>query len=486
MKITAKPDTIALRDLIQRSRKKTVIDPSKKPTWLEFAAKTLIRSGRAEVPFIPYDWQIQLEEQLKTHFGCVLVKTRQLGATEYIASRLLHNAFNDPGYVAVVFSKTQDDSSDIAKRVRLMGLSHPDIHLESENVKDLKLVNGGRLIFKPSTAYAARGIPSVSEIVFDECAFVPDIDAIYSAALPSTEMLGSEARIILMSTPNGQQGFFWERLNEENGDRNVLEMCRQIRTGETDPIQHWTDAGGWCKFFVHWKAHPIYCNRPNYLEEIKRQKKLTDRQLQQEYNLGFDESLNQVYKPELVKAAETGQWMPPIPRRKYLAAVDPSFGGEDFYTLQIWDVTSTPYQLVREYREHLKSKAYNLEKTVELLNQYRPAVVGVEGNGGGSLIAQELDQLLRTTPVETITTTNTNKITNTDRIALLLERGWVAFPPGCSLASELLNFRETLSGTRRTREAATGHDDGVMAMAIAFSLLGQVSGGDVVVTTARF
>lgn len=473
---------LGLREAVRGAktrREETVGKPSgavDKPGWEEFASRVAIRSGRKIIPFTPYEWQRELLEGLRTHPGCVVAKTRQVGATEFVASWLLWKAFGDPAYTAVVFSKNQEDSSDVAKRVRMMATAHPDCVLETENLKDLKLAGGGRILFKPSTPNAARGLPSVCDLFFDEAAFVDGISEIYGSALPATEMLGEEARVIVVSTPNGRNGFYWDRLNEDNGDRDVLETCRRVREGEIPPCQSWTDEGGWLKFVVHWRAHPVYSSRPDYLAGVKRRGRLTDSQLQQEYNLGFAEGAASVYPLELVERAARGIWQPLFPRARYVAAIDPNFGGGDYFTCLIFRIDIAPYSLVAEFRQNRAGKLINIDGAVRLLSPYRGGLMGltVEGNGGGNLYAADIASELPWLPTECVSTGEQNKILNTDRLLLLLERDLLIFPRDSALRREMPNFRETRSGSRRSRGAATGHDDSVMAAALAFSDLPEI------------
>lgn len=447
-------------------------EPKPKEPWAEFARRTLIRSGRRLVPFDPFPYQEKMVELIQGHYGTVAIKTRQMGFTELVASYFLWEAKDNPAYLAVVFSKTQSDTANIARRVRTMSASHPDIELETENLKDLKLKDGGRIVFKASTPHGARGLESVSAILFDECAFVPDIEEIYGSALPSTEMLGEDARIILLSTPNGAKGFYYQRAAEANGDRNLLDVCRQVRAGEVDPVQWWVDDGGWVKFVVHWRAHPIYSQRPDYLGTIKKRQKLTEAQLQREYNLSFDEASNALFQPALVHSAQCGEWLPRRQQRQYLVGIDPSFGGEDYFVCQVWDCTEPPYSLVAEFRENRRTKDYYRDRCLRLFDEYQPVAIAIEQNSGGSLYIDEFMVLRPGLRIEPVVTTQRSKLVHTDRLVLLLERGHLRFPPEAPIGEEMINFQEMVNeatGTRK-REAAFGkHDDTVMAAAIAMT-----------------
>ena len=87
-------------------------------TWLKFANLCQIRSGSQVINFNPYQYQLKLIELIKVHHSTVIAKTRQLGITETVANYFLFKACKNPGYLGVIFSKTQSDTSNIAKRIR--------------------------------------------------------------------------------------------------------------------------------------------------------------------------------------------------------------------------------------------------------------------------------------------------------------------------------------------------------------------------------
>lgn len=443
---------------------------SEKESWPEFARKVKIRSGRRLVDFVPYKFQVLLFNLIEKHYGTVITKTRQVGLTEFVACRFLWKAYQDPGYLGVVFSKGQDDTTRIAKRVRLMVSSHPGIELVSENTKHLELKDGGSILFRPSTTNAARGVESASEFLFDEAGFVREFEEIYGSSLPAAEMLGDDARVIVLSTPNGKQGLYWNLLSSHNGSRNILDICKQVREGEIDPCQWWIDEEGWVKFVIHWRAHPVYSQRPNYLAKIKQDKRLTDRQIFQEYNLGFEDAENAVYSSELVVAGAVGIWCPAMSGQRYGIGIDPNFGGSDPFAAEVWDITEAPYELVNEYRDKHRSKDYNLEKVCELVDAYKPYIISVETNSGGRLYQEEIAKKYPNIDVKGVCTGSGNKIVNTDRLGLLLERGHLVYPKGAAIEDELISFTETIAGKNRWREAASGKtDDCIMATAALFA-----------------
>ncbi|MEL6853806.1 MAG: hypothetical protein AAFO83_01705 [Cyanobacteria bacterium J06607_13] len=267
-------------------------DPDKlTDEWMEFASRCSIISGRDVIPFIPFDYQVLDFNLLEKNAGMCVGKTRQLGFTEARANRCLFKASKSPAYRAALFSLTGDDTAKVAERTKLMAMSNPDIEVEKANSRELKVAGGGAVYFRTSTAESGRGLPSLSELVFDEWGFLRDDQArsIYGAVTPAQAMVGDAARTSMICTPpRKHNGQYMEVLLGDNSDRDVFELARAMREGRADPVQHWVDDGGWVKLLLHWRAHPVYSKRKDYLIVTKRKFKLDEVTLQREHNLNYD------------------------------------------------------------------------------------------------------------------------------------------------------------------------------------------------------
>ena len=357
-----------------------------KPSWAEFARQTFIRSGRSIIPFDPFEYQIELATLLESHPRAVVAKTRQVGLTEFVASYFLWQAHLSPAYLAVIFSKTQDDSSDIAKRVRLMASMCPLVELESENTKDIKLKNGGRLLFKPSTPNAARGVPSAHAILFDECGFVANIEEIYGASLPATEMVEG-AKVIMVSTPSpSKSGLYWEYLNGANGDRDFEAECDAARR---DGVRWWIDEGGWLKFIVHWRAHPRYGQQADYLQRKQSELKLSHAQTQREFNLVFTSGGESIIKPEWIARYTT----PPHPTKmKIVQSWDTAATAGDnsaHWACTTWGIHGADYYLLDCYAAK-HQYASGKRVAIALAQKWQPYRVLIEDKSTGITLLQEL------------------------------------------------------------------------------------------------
>ena len=220
------------------------------------------------------------------HSVCV-VKSRQLGISETVTNFMLWRACLNPGYLGLVFSKTQTDSSLLARRIRRM-IESLGLKTTTENLSDIEIKGKGRILFRNSNPDSARGIESVVDVFFDEYAFLDNAKEVFDAVTPSQQMLGDKSRMFVVSTPNGKSGHYWDILNRDNGDRDIISLCESAN--KDNPLQFWIDTGSWGKVIIHWKSHPIYGKDNNFLNDIHIKKKMSLATINQEYNLSFIES----------------------------------------------------------------------------------------------------------------------------------------------------------------------------------------------------
>ena len=466
-------------------------------TWPEFAAKTRIRSGTGYVPFVPYPYQVELIRAIDPQAidldaepgGARFLqgmKTRQLGWTESFASYMAWRATWDKAFLGVVFSKNQDDTSNVALRVKEMMISYENgkgLPLATDSKLELSVVGGGRILFRPGTANSARGLPSISFILFDEASFNPNYSELFASSIPGQEMLGNKARAVIISTPNTLSDRYWQQL-ASNNEYDVVEVCRKMREEELPPVHHWIDRAGWCKFFVHWRAHPLYGRNPDYLESKRFELNVTEAQLQREYNLNPSEASDSVFSQAAIALCEVGAFESPPPPFDtsgaiYLAGLDTASTGDDYLVMFVIKVyRSRAVRVVAQYRERQKTKHYHLSRLVEVLREYKVEKLVVESNGTGQVYAEDLQITLPGLEVEAKATTVTSKRQYIDYLGLQMERGSFQFPPPptCPLSEELRNYRRLPGGKM---EAAAGwHDDCVMAAALALSACREAWDGD--------
>ena len=412
--------------------------------WGEFAPLTWIKTSGTIKPFKPFKIQQELVQSICDNQYTIVLKSRQVGASETVCSYLLCRALTEPGFSACVFSKTATDSGSLGKRIRAQAASIAESGIEftTESNSELSFKGLGTIYFLPATPRAARGIPSVSVVVLDEAAFLDGAEQIFTAVQPTMATLGDQGKLIMISTPNGLGNMF----------SNL-----------------WHTAEEWNKFKIHYNDIPIYSKDPKWAEKTKRRSKLTDRAFRQEYELDFVASDAQIYQPDLVELACNGECMEAgFVGREYVMAVDPAAGGDDYWCSIVMDITKVPYRVVNVFRMRHKSSDYCIKQIIEQAENFAPAKVIIEKNGVGAVVSEVLSKKLAKYMVEPYNTNRPNKISNTDRVAYLLEREELMLPRD-PFFQELLMFQQMDNGDRRAGEGA--HDDSVMALALACSVV---------------
>ncbi len=449
-----------LEKAIQKKYKpKAQISSVKIPdNWADFAAMCDVRSGGDIVKFQPYDIQKELVALMQQR-SVIIAKTRQLGISETICSYLLWQAAKSSGYMALVISKTQSDSSLLSRRIQRM-LASIGLKTVTENTTHLQLNTGGQIVFRSSSPEAARGLESVCDVFFDECAFIEDIKLIFKAVQPSQLMLGEKSRTFIVSSPNGRSGFFWDLLSEGQ-DFDIENLAKRITKGEEDPFYHWTDNSGWEKILLHWKKHPIYSKNPNFLEEVKERQKLSQEAIEQEYNLSFGE-VEAAYFPQETVQNCIAEFDESYHRESiYTAGLDSSGSGDDYCTLVLTEHTGQVNNTFVPYRKRGQSAEVNLYNISEILKIYKPKLTAVETNSHGQIYFEQLSRMLPYLRFKTIKTTGDSKPVMLNRLNFVLEKRSLKYNKKSPLITELLNFRKAGG---KLQAASGAHDDTVMAL----------------------
>jgi hypothetical protein len=437
--------------------------------WPEFARKTWIRTSGTVARFDPYDFQIDLVQAINAAPNTVVNKSRQMGVSETVASYLLCRALTERGFAAVVFSKTQQDASELGRRVRAMAnsIAGESFKYLTDSTTQIAFEGRGTLYFLPASPRAARGIPSGSVLWLDEAAFLDGAAEIYRGAMPVLSMLGDAAKVIITSTPDTEVDFFgsiWHQGIPSN-------WYDAVPRGDIDGLN--TELAlikdDWNRIAIHYSQHPVYNKDPNWAEKTRESRRMTRSAWASEYELSFGSTDTQVYPSDLIRRASRGCWREcGSVGRTYVIGIDPNAGGNDYFTALVLDITQVPYEVVGMYRENGKSTDYSLRHVKNLIEDYIPERVIVEKQAMGAVIAEVLQTVLPDYAIETFNTSRPSKTVATDRILYMLERDELIFPDGI-IGGELRAFQHKETGAR---EAAPGsHDDTVLALAFACSVI---------------
>jgi Terminase large subunit, T4likevirus-type, N-terminal len=161
----------------------------------------------------PDPWQADVfqSEDRQTILNC----SRQSGKSTVSALLALHQTVYVPKSLSLVLAPSQRQSIETFRKI--VGYyneleSAPGV--EQESALKLELANGSRVQVLPGSEKTVRGFSGVSLLIVDEAARVED--ELYQAVRPMLAVSGG--RLILLSTPFGSRGFFFQEWAEGGAD----------------------------------------------------------------------------------------------------------------------------------------------------------------------------------------------------------------------------------------------------------------------------
>lgn len=191
---------------------------------------------------------------------------RQFGKSTLAAMKCVHQIVYFPKSLVLLISASFRQSQELFKKVAQFSstlINLPEKLTDNKLSMDLK--NGSRVISLPSKEGTLRGYSNVDLICMDEAARVDD--SVYRALRPMLAVSGG--KLILLSTPNGKRGFFY---------------------------QEWKNGTGWGKI----KVTADKCDRisEEFLREERRS--LGEYWYAQEYDCVFQETTGQLFTFDVI------------------------------------------------------------------------------------------------------------------------------------------------------------------------------------------
>ena len=161
-----------------------------------------------ELPIFGYEMDII--QNLETHKYYALVKARGIGATElilrWILFKAIHNQIPNRKFL-IITGVGQELAKAHMKRLLELCKKIPGVIVGKTSSTSIK-INKSEIIAMPANPSAIRGYENVGVIFADEAAhwdFVDDEPVLEAIEPHHTK---SDAHIIIVSTPNGNRGFF--------------------------------------------------------------------------------------------------------------------------------------------------------------------------------------------------------------------------------------------------------------------------------------
>ena len=328
----------------------------------------------------------------------------------------------------------------------------------------IELINGGVVDFWTLQDDGAGRGRRYSRVVIDEAVHARYLkDTWEKAILPTLTDFAGQARII--STPAGRN-YFWQ-LYQHGNPQNAARL------------------DDWQSFTFPTSTNPHIA--PQEIENMRRI--LPERVFAQEYLAQFLDDGGGVFR-RVQDAVDRDMDVDPFKARDlgidggsaYVIGVD--WGRHnDFTVLVVIDAQARRVVAIDRFTDI--DYAVQLQRLAAVHQRFPDAPILAEANSmGGPLIEQLRRQQL---PVQSFMTTAASKTAAIEQLALAFEQGSITLPNVPWLLDELMAFEQTRtpSGAMRYSAPPGGHDDGVMALAIAWSGLHRASSPAIATGGAR-
>lgn len=162
-----------------------------------------------DLGFDCYPWQ---KEVLYPYKRLILKCPRQSGKSTIIATKAGHKCKHQANSLVLLFAPTENQATELMEKIGVFLSQDPEIVLERNSTVEKRFQNGSRIRAFTANPTSARGYSNPDMIIFDEAAYVED--ELYLTVRPM--MTGGKTELILLSTPNGKRGFFFETWTAKN------------------------------------------------------------------------------------------------------------------------------------------------------------------------------------------------------------------------------------------------------------------------------
>jgi len=365
----------SLKEIIAEEYKKCAVDP------IHFMKKYCMiqHPVRGKIPFQLYPFQEKTLTQFNGNRFNVVLKSRQTGISTLCAGFALWKMIFNSDFNVLVIATKQDVAKNLVTKVRVMHELLPS-WLKGGSMEDnklsLRLQNGSQIKAIASSPDAGRS-EALSLLIFDEAAFIDDIDEIWVAAQST---LSTGGACIALSTPNGVGNWFhkiWLGAEESTNPFNTIRL--------------------------HWTVHP---ERDQKWRD-EQEKLLGTKKAAQECDCDFVSSGETVIEPELLMFYKETYVIPPIEKggfdgnlwkwehadysKSYMVVADVARGdGADYSTCHVIDIVNSVQ--VAEYRGKVDTKDFG-NFLVALSTEYNDALLVIENaNIGWATIQQVIDR----------------------------------------------------------------------------------------------
>jgi phage FluMu gp28-like protein len=225
-----------------------------------------------KLEFFPTEFQKRILRSEEKRL--IVLAHRQLGKTTILALKVLWRAIYRLNTLHVVVASNENQAKELLLKVQQFSVILPEIGKTQSSMSYVTFENGSRILCLSGREQAARGYSSPDTITVDEASRVDDLT--WLALVPMT--LRGNTQVTLISTPNGQRGFFYR-------------MWMQ-------------DSTEWTRFSMKVSENP---DLNTGAVEALRKMFLLERDYRQECENSFEDPQGAFFPGELIRRAMTGR-----------------------------------------------------------------------------------------------------------------------------------------------------------------------------------
>lgn len=407
------------------------------------------------VNFDLYDFQEQMIDEMHNSTRLIIKLPRQCGKTTTTAAYLCHFIlFNDEKTTAILANKGSA-AREVLDRIKLM-YEHLPFWMQQGVVEwnkgRIALENYSKIITGATSSSAIRG-QSINVLYMDEFAFIPPgvFEEFITSVYP-TVASSRNAKIIMSSTPFGMNHFYkmWTEAVEGHNGYSYFEVAWNDIPGRDDEY------------------------RDRTISEIGQER------WEQEYEAEFMGSSGTLINGQTLKnlafrrpvaVEHDGRfnvYYPPQQNNLYALFCDVAEGvGGDSSTIQVIDVTESPYKQVATYEDNtIKTNVFH-HVISRIGSYYNDALVVVESNSMGGEVNDllnfdsEYENIFYLNKDFGLKTTKLTKRKGCAQLKHLIERGLLEVVD----VNTIIQLSKFIKKRNNTYSADDGeHDDLVMPL----------------------
>jgi hypothetical protein len=355
---------------------KEIIKCTEDPVYFIKKYVRIVNVDLGLIPFDMWDFQEKMVQDFHENRFCICKMPRQVGKTTTTVGYMLWSVLFQDDYVVGILANKGSLARDILSKIQ-KAYEYLPLWLQQGiivwNKGNIELENGSKIFAYATSAAGVRG-GSFNLIFLDEFAFVPHNMAteFFTSTYPVISS-GKTSKVIIVSTPNGLNLFYkmWTDAIEKRSTYKPIEI-------------HWSQVPGRDQA---WKEETI--------------KNTSEEQFRQEFEVEFlGSSATLISGTKLRSLAfhepihqEEGLdiYEQPVQGRLYIATVDCAEGvGQDYSSINIIDVSETPYKQVAKYRNNKLPLLFFPTIIYSLAKKYNEAFVLIETNNIGQQVVDIL------------------------------------------------------------------------------------------------